>query len=67
MIRADESPNALRRDGGLHRLYLARSAPGAEMPNTKDRGHNPPYGADLNLRLVGSGGAEDRRIIIRKD
>jgi hypothetical protein len=30
------------------------------MPNTKDRGHNPPDGADLNLCLVRSGGAEGR-------
>jgi predicted TIM-barrel fold metal-dependent hydrolase len=30
------------------------------MPNTKDRGHNPFNGADLNLRLVRSGGAESR-------
>ena len=67
MIRADESPNALRRDGGLHRLYLARSAPEAEMPNSKHRGHNPPDGADLNLGLVRSGGAEGRRSIIRKE
>ena len=37
------------------------------MPNTKDRGHNSPDGADLNLRLVGSGGAADRRSISRKD
>ena len=31
-MRRDEGPNALRRDGGLHRLCLARSAPEAEMP-----------------------------------
>jgi hypothetical protein len=30
------------------------------MPNTKDREHNPPDGADLNLCLVRSGGAEGR-------
>jgi hypothetical protein len=39
---------------------LPRSALEAEIPNTKDRGHNPPDGADLNLRLAGSGGAEGR-------
>jgi hypothetical protein len=59
-MRRDEGPNVLGRDGGLHQLYPARSAPEPEMPNTKDRGHNPPDGADLNLRLVGSGGAESR-------
>jgi hypothetical protein len=30
------------------------------MPNIKDRGGNPPDGADLNLCLVGSGGADGR-------
>ena len=35
--------------------------------STKDRGHNPHDRADLNLRLVGSGGAEIGRSTIRKD